>query len=308
MATLSLDWMVEDAHRLAECRHDHPFAVLGPQPLDGGGWVVRAWVPEAERVALLHGGQSVPMDTPNHPWVFEARLDQDPGSTYQLQVLRAGMQHTQHDPWAFRGEWMGELDRLLFAEGNHHHIWRKMGAHLTERDGVAGVMFCLWAPNARSVAVLGNFNNWDGRLHPMQSRLGGCWELFIPGVAAGEIYKYEIRTQQGHCYQKADPYGFRHEVRPANGSIIEPMDQGRYPWSDRSWMAERDSRNPLEQPIAVYEMHLGSWMHAGADAPYIEPDGTAPAQLPRAGRQTDPVREGPRLHPHRTAADLGAPL
>ena len=98
-----------------------------------------------------------------------------------------------------------------------------MGAHRLERDGVAGVMFCLWAPNARSVSVLGNFNGWDGRLYPMQSRLGGCWELFIPGLQAGEMYKYEIRTQQGHCYQKSDPYGFRHEVRPNHGSIVEAL-------------------------------------------------------------------------------------
>ncbi|MGA1084582.1 MAG: GlgB N-terminal domain-containing protein, partial [Vulcanococcus sp.] len=260
--------MVEDGQRLAECRHDHPHAVLGPQPLDNGQWVVRVWMPEADRVELIGAGAPQVMGTPHHPWVFEAELPSNPGSGYQVRVQRGGIEHVAHDPWAFRDEWMGDLDRHLFAEGNHHHIWQRMGAHVVSRDGVAGVMFCLWAPNARSVSVLGNFNGWDGRHHPMQSRLGGCWELFIPGLKPGEIYKYEIRSQQGHCYQKADPYGFRHEVRPDNGSVVEALEG--YNWADSTWMQERDNRNPLDQPISVYEMHLGSWMHASADQPYIE--------------------------------------
>ena len=292
--------MVDDAQRLAECRHDHPFAVLGPQPLDNGNWVVRVWMPEAERVELMVGGTAQPMATPHHPWIFEAQLPTDPGSGYQVHVLRGGIEHVAHDPWAFREEWMGELDRHLFAEGNHHHIWERMGAHVTNRNGVAGVMFCLWAPNARSVSVLGNFNSWDGRHHPMQSRLGGCWELFIPGLKPGEIYKYEVRTQDGHCYQKADPYGFRHEVRPNHGSVVEPM--AGYSWGDSAWMQERDSRNPLDQPIAVYEMHLGSWMHAAADQPYIEPDGTPRPPVPAAD-----LKPGARLLTYPELADRVIP-
>ena len=262
MPVSSLDWMVEDAQRLAECRHDHPFAVLGPQPLADGGWVVRAWVPDAEWVQWISGedpqATPLPMQTPHHPWLFEQVVDRDPGCYYRLRIRRGGIEHEEYDPWAFRDEWMGELDRHLFAEGNHHHIWQRMGAHLGERQGIAGVQFCLWAPNARSVAVLGDFNGWDGRMHPMQSRLGGCWELFIPGLASGAVYKYEVRTQQGHCYQKADPYGFRHEVRPNHGSVVCALD--KYQWSDGTWMEERDSRNPLDQPVSVYEMHLGSWL------------------------------------------------
>ena len=158
MALLSLDWMTQDGQRLAECRHDHPFSILGPQPLESGGWVVRGWMPEAERVELLVGGQSLATETPNHPWVFEAQLATNPGNGYQVRVHRGGIEHVQHDPWAQRDAWMGELDQLLFAEGNHHHIWRRMGAHLGEQGGIAGVQFCLWAPNARSVSVLGDFN------------------------------------------------------------------------------------------------------------------------------------------------------
>ncbi|MDP5122268.1 MAG: 1,4-alpha-glucan branching enzyme, partial [Cyanobium sp. MAG_04] len=300
MSLLTLNWMAEDCQRLAECRHDHPFAVLGPQPLESGGWVLRVWMPEAERVELLIDGQSLPMATPNHPWIFEAPWGSDPGSSYQVRVNRGGIEHVQPDPWSFRHEWMGELDRLLFAEGNHHHIWRRMGAHVVEHNGVKGVQFCLWAPNARSVAVLGNFNGWDGRHHPMQARVGGSWELFIPGIEPGEIYKYEVRAQNGHCYQKADPYGFRHEIRPNNGSIVESL--AGHHWQDSGWMQERDSRNPLDQPVSVYEMHLGSWMHGAADQPYIEPDGTPRAPVPAAD-----LKPGARLLTYPELADRVIP-
>ena len=300
MSLLTLNWMAEDCQRLAECRHDHPFAVLGPQPLESGGWVLRVWMPEAERVELLIDGQSLPMATPNHPWIFEAPWGSDPGTSYQVRVNRGGIEHVQPDPWSFRHEWMGELDRLLFAEGNHHHIWRRMGAHVVEHNGVKGVQFCLWAPNARSVAVLGNFNGWDGRHHPMQARVGGSWELFIPGIEPGEIYKYEVRAQNGHCYQKADPYGFRHEIRPNNGSIVESL--AGHHWQDSAWMQERDSRNPLDQPVSVYEMHLGSWMHGAADQPYIEPDGTPRAPVPAAD-----LKPGARLLTYPELADRVIP-
>ena len=288
--------MVDDALRLAECRHDHPLAILGPQPLEGGGWVVRIWMPEAEQVELLIDGQTLALTTPNHPWLFEASLENDPGSAYQARVRRGGIEHVQHDPWSFRHEWMGELDRLLFAEGNHHHIWRRMGAHATEHNGIAGVQFCLWAPNARSVSLLGDFNSWDGRHHPMQSRVGGSWELFIPGLKPGQIYKYEVRSPDGHCYQKADPYGFRHEIRPQTGSVVAELDT--YSWADATWMAERDSANPLDQPISVYEMHLGSWMHASADQPYLEADGSARAPVAAAD-----LKPGARLLTYPELAD-----
>jgi 1,4-alpha-glucan branching enzyme len=275
MSVTRLEWMAEDAQRLANCRHNHPAAILGPQQLNDGQWVVRCWMPEAQSVELLLAGEATarPTQSPHHPWIFEAAVPADPGCRYRLRVHRAGIVHEQHDPWAFRQEWMGELDRHLFAEGNHHHIWRRMGAHRGEREEVDGVQFCLWAPNASSVAVLADINGWDGRHHPMQQRLGGTWELFIPGMKVGDLYKYEIRNQSGHCYQKSDPYGFRHEVRPNTGSIVAEL--GHYNWNDDDWLDQRDGRNPIEQPISVYEMHLGSWMHGSSDDPYIEADGSA---------------------------------
>ena len=296
MAAPRLDWMVDDSVRLAECRHDYPFAVLGPQPLETGGWVVRLWMPEAERVEWLRDGQAHPMESPHHPWLFELELPHDPGCGYRVRVLRGGIEHEQHDPWAFRQEWMGDLDRHLFAQGNHHHIWRRMGAHVDQREGVAGVQFCLWAPNARSVAVLGDFNCWDGRHHPMQRRMGGCWELFIPGLDPGTIYKYEVRSQQGHCYQKSDPYAFQAEVRPNHGSVVSRLEG--YAWSDGAWIQERDHRNPLDQPIAVYEMHLGSWMHGSAADPYIEATGTPRSPVPAAD-----LKPGARLLTYAELAD-----
>jgi 1,4-alpha-glucan branching enzyme len=128
--------------------------------------------------------------------------------------------------------------------------------------------------------VIGNLNSWDGRYHPMQHRIGGIWELFVPELEEGHLYKYEIRTQDGHCYQKADPYGFQHEVRPDTSSIVSHLDG--FQWSDDTWMSSRDSRNPLDQPISVYEMHLGSWIHASADDPFIEADGTPRPPVPAA--------------------------
>ncbi len=296
MVLSRLDSIAEDAQRLAECRHDDPFALLGPQPLADGSWVVRVWMPEAERVELLLAGQRLPLDNPHHPWIFETVLEADPGSSYRIWVRRGGIEHEQHDPWAFRQEWMGEVDRHLFSEGNHHHIWRRMGAHPLEHDGVSGVQFCLWAPHARSVALLGDLNGWDGRHHPFQKRLGGCWELFVPGLKPGDVYKYEIRSPQGHCYQKADPYGFQHEVRPSTGSVIASLEG--YTWNDIGWMEERDQRDPLDQPISVYELHLGSWLHAAADAPYIEADGRARPVVPAAD-----LKPGARLLTYNELAD-----
>ena len=274
-----LNWMVQDGERLENCRHDHPFSVLGPQPGDQG-WTVRVWMPEAQKVTLLLGSKEIVTSTPNHPWIFEASTPSDPGAKYKVRVERGGITHEQHDPWAFRHEWMGEMDRHLFAEGNHHHIWQRMGAHLTQIDGISGVMFCLWAPNALSASILGDLNSWDGRHHPMQKRLGGIWELFIPGLDEGTLYKYEIRSQEGHCHQKADPYGFQHEVRPDKSSVVARL-KG-YNWSDAGWMQDRDSRDALDQPISVYEMHLGSWIHASADEPWIQPDGQPRAPVPAA--------------------------
>jgi 1,4-alpha-glucan branching enzyme len=277
--SILLDSLRDEGQRLSECRHESPFSILGPQPFKDK-WIIRIWMPEASAVELITQETKIQLQNPNHEWIFEGVLEKDPGTDYQIKVNRGGIEHVQHDPWSFRKEWMGEIDRHLFSEGNHHHIWRKMGAHLTEIDKKQGVMFCLWAPHAKSISVIGDLNSWDGRHHPMQKRLGGIWELFIPGLSEGDLYKYEIRTEKGHCYEKADPYGFQHEVRPAKSSVISKIDS--FQWNDQSWISNRDNRDPLDQPISVYEMHLGSWMHASSDEPFINSNGEHRAPVPAA--------------------------
>ena len=297
--SILLDSLKDDGQRLSECRHESPFSILGPQPFKDK-WIIRIWMPEASAVELITQGTKIQLQNPNHEWIFEGVLEKDPGSDYQIKVNRGGIEHVQHDPWSFRKEWMGEIDRHLFAEGNHHHIWRKMGAHLTEINKKQGVMFCLWAPHAKSVSVIGDLNSWDGRHHPMQKRLGGIWELFIPGLSEGDLYKYEIRTEKGHCYEKADPYGFQHEVRPAKSSVISKIDS--FQWNDQSWISNRDNRDPLEQPISVYEMHLGSWMHASSDDPFINSNGEHRAPVPAAD-----MKPGSRLLTYKELANKVIP-
>jgi len=297
--SILLDSLKDDGQRLSECRHESPFSILGPQPFKDK-WIIRIWMPEASTVELITKETRLQLQNPNHEWIFEGVVEKDPGTDYQIKVNRGGIEHIQHDPWSFRKEWMGEIDRHLFAEGNHHHIWRKMGAHITSMDKKEGVMFCLWAPHAKSVSVIGDLNSWDGRHHPMQKRLGGIWELFIPGLKAGDLYKYEIRTEKGHCYEKADPYGFQHEVRPAKSSVISKIDS--FQWNDQSWMSNRDDRNPLEQPISVYEMHLGSWMHASSDEPFINSDGEDRPPVPAAD-----MKPGSRLLTYKELANKVIP-
>ena len=297
--SILLDSLKDDGQRLSECRHESPFSILGPQPFKDK-WIIRIWMPEASQVELITQQTKIKLQNPNHEWIFEGVLEKDPGNEYQIKVNRGGIEHVQHDPWSFRKEWMGEIDRHLFAEGNHHHIWRKMGAHLTEIDKKQGVMFCLWAPHAKSVSVIGDLNSWDGRHHPMQKRLGGIWELFIPGLSEGDLYKYEIRTEKGHCYEKADPYGFQHEVRPAKSSVISKIDS--FQWNDQSWISNRDNRDPLEQPISVYEMHLGSWMHASSDDPFINSNGEHRAPVPAAD-----MKPGSRLLTYKELANKVIP-
>jgi len=297
--SILLDSLRDDGQRLSECRHESPFSILGPQPFKDK-WIIRIWMPEASAVELIIKEKKIQLQNPNHEWIFEGVIEKDPGTDYQIKVNRGGIEHVQNDPWSFRKEWMGEIDRHLFAEGNHHHIWRKMGAHLTEIDKKQGVMFCLWAPHAKSVSVIGDLNSWDGRHHPMQKRLGGIWELFIPGLSEGDLYKYEIRTEKGHCYEKADPYGFQHEVRPAKSSVISKIDS--YQWNDQSWISNRDNTDPLEQPISVYEMHLGSWMHASSDDPFINSNGEHRAPVPAAD-----MKPGSRLLTYKELADKVIP-
>ena len=277
--TIQADWIKSEAINLENCCNDNPLKILGPHFYEEQ-WVIRVWMPEADEVKINFKNNTYKTESINHKWLFEAILPENPNHNYEINISRGGITHTQHDPWSYREEWMGEVDRHLFAEGNHHHIWEKMGAHLIEEKNQKGVMFCIWAPNAKSISIIGDINSWDGRHHPMQKRLGGIWELFMPSMQEGDTYKYEIRTQQGHIYEKADPYGFLHEIRPQNGSIVSKLKN--FNWNDSSWISNRDSSSQINKPISVYEMHLGSWLHESTDNKYIEDNGEPRDPVPAA--------------------------
>lgn len=184
---------------------------------------------------------------------------------YQLRVTRKnGELHQFFDPYAFLPT-LGDQDLYLFNEGNEHRLYEKLGAHLRTIDGVRGVSFAVWAPNAQRVSVVGNFNGWDGHYHPMRM-LGasGVWELFVPGLGAGELYKFEIWDVRGHIRIKTDPFGTYFEAPPGNAAIVH--DPHTHTWNDGEWMQRRAAQaGKLDQPMSIYEVHLGSWKRNTAD-------------------------------------------
>ena len=157
-----------------------------------------------------------------------------------------------------------DFDLHLIGEGTHYKNYEKLGAHVREVKGVNGVHFAVWAPNAEGVCVIGDFNGWDGISHRMRM-LGssGIWEIFIPGLFEGEIYKFNIQSKSGEILEKADPYAFRSEIRPKSASIVHDID--KYTWNDAKWLSEREHHNALDAPISMYEVHLGSWMRVPED-------------------------------------------
>ena len=246
--------------------HHDPFHVLGPHKVESGGETkaaIRAFLPRAQGVSVIFDGQSQahPAERLRPEGFFEAVL---PFSgvfppRYRLRVTyRDGHAEEIEDPYRFPAQ-LGELDLHLIGEGTHYLKYERLGAHDRTVDGVHGVLFALWAPNARRVSVVGDFNHWDGRVHPMRNRgASGIWELFLPGVAEGEIYKFEILSNAiGTVQLKADPYAFYSEVRPKTGSIV--YDIHSYEWNDDEWVDRRENHNWLAAPVSIYEVHLGSW-------------------------------------------------
>ncbi len=251
--------------KIVNAQHDDPFHVLGAHPARIGGRpavAIRAFLPEAARVRVLSGSPQMPLPMRKiHPAgfyeaVFEGR---DQLFRYRLQLANdAGDTWEIEDPYSF---WpvLSDFDLYLLGEGSHLEAFEKLGAHPWECGGVSGVLFAVWAPNASRVSVVGDFNAWDGRRHPMRSRVGpGIWELFIPGLQEGVRYKYEVRSRSGdYVAQKSDPFGFFSEVRPNTASIVRRVD--RYNWGDSKWMSERAQNKDPDRPMTTYEVHLGSW-------------------------------------------------
>ncbi|MEF3046692.1 1,4-alpha-glucan branching protein GlgB [Pseudotabrizicola sp. L79] len=245
------------ARAIIEGRHGDPFSVLGLHKR-GKTWVVTVFAPGAERLWVLTGKAK---ETEAQAWgegLFLCPLPRK--AAYRLRAEGHGTRWDWDDPFRF-GPVLGEMDEYLLGEGTHKRLWQVLGAHLISHDGVAGTHFAVWAPNADRVSVVGDFNIWDGRRHPMRRRgPTGVWEIFIPGLGEGTTYKYEIIGQGGQALPlKADPVGFGSEHPPANASVVRPI-SGEF--HDADWMATRGPRQTIDAPISVYEVHLGSWRRA----------------------------------------------
>jgi len=263
--------------RIAAVEEPDPHRVLGAHE-EGGSVVVRVFRPDALEITVVPADPSIPPSSLErvHPGgVFEARV---PGARiplrYRLRIRRSLDVLEIADPYTFWPS-LGEMDLHLAAEGTHERIDRHLGAHLREMDGELGTAFAVWAPNARRVSVVGSFNGWDGRYHAMRRLGGGFWEIFIPGVGEGALYKFEILTPKGELILKADPYGRAMELRPDTASKVY---QSRYRFTDDAWMEARAKRAHGRQPMNIYEVHLGSWRRVRRKA---GEEGMAPPGQPR---------------------------
>ncbi len=250
------DGLSAEISRLISGQHDNPHRLLGRHK-DDGTMVVTALRPTAKAMrVLVAGGGRIDMEEVHEGVLFSAVVPQA-AAGYRMEAdYPTGVTVTFDDPYRFEPT-LGEVDVHLLSEGKHRRLWQVLGAHPREIDGVAGTSFAVWAPNARSVRVVGEFNLWDGRLHPMRS-LGssGIWELFLPGAGPGARYKFEVLTGAGHLTLKADPVAFATQEPPATDSIVT---ESAHEWGDEDWLARRDKQDWLDQPVSIYELHLGSW-------------------------------------------------
>ena len=262
--------------------HGDPFAVLGPHGVEGGV-AIRAFVPDAEAVTVIARDTNEPLaelERIHDAGFFAGTVE---GRSLPLDYRLHARRH--HDGWVFEDPYrfaplIGEIDNYLIGEGSHQRLWERLGAHCVEHQGVWGVHFAVWAPNARRVSVVGDFNQWDGRRHPMRLHPGGAavWEMFLPSLAEGTVYKYEILGADGTLLPlKADPFGFGGEMRPKNASVVRRIDN--FAWSDADWRATRRARQTIDAPVSIYEVHLGSWRRGG-DNRFLSYDELADQLIP----------------------------
>ena len=256
----------QSINKLLQGKHSAPFKVLGMHefsPQKGKKAIaVRAILPEAGQVFVVDvkKQQRYPMDCLDDRGMFEAVFSRRRKFfSYQLEIHeQEGDSYRIHDAYAFP-PLLSEEDLQAFQEGRHTSIYDILGSHPLERDGISGTLFAVWAPNAKRVSVIGAFNHWDGCRHLMNLRTPwGVWELFIPGIEAGTHYQYEILSQDDHILTKSDPYAFCFEQPPDNSSIVVEMNH--FEWDDHAWLDQRAAVDPLQTPLSVYEVHLGSWL------------------------------------------------
>lgn len=252
----AINWMEVDA--LVQGKHNNPHHILGMHECIDDVFI-NVYLPDAKVVTAIETAtkKKYTLVSERVPGFFSVVIKDKKKFDYKLNVrFDDGQEITYIDPYIFEPV-IDPIDVSLFNEGEHYSIYEKMGAHPMTVDGVEGVLFAVWAPNAERVSVCGNFNNWDGRRHPMRKLdYSGIFELFIPGKYVGEIYKYEICAKSGNVFMKSDPYAFSGELRPANASRIVDLS---YKWKDAKWIAERENSKPTEKPMNIYEMHLGAW-------------------------------------------------
>ena len=276
MAT-SLSSDIIDA--IVDGRHADPFSVLGLHEA-GDALVVRTFIPGADSVDVItREGTLLASLTRRHPaGFFEGTISGR--APYRLRASNSADTWIFDDPYAY-GPILGPVDDWLIGEGTHAKLYDGLGAHVVAHEGVDGVHFAVWAPNAERVSVVGDFNHWDGRRHAMRRRLGtGVWEIFVPALTEGTLYKYEVIGAGGQLLPlKADPVGFGAELRPSTASIVR--DTTRFAWTDEAWMKARDARDHRRTPMSIYEIHLGSWQR-GDNNRWLSYDELGDALIPYA--------------------------
>lgn len=269
-----IDAMINDhLHKLMTASHYDPFQYLGVHftGKNGDRVIIRTFQPHGSAVTLISGSQEMEMVKRHESGLFEVELDRrwfpDPHLdpyTYQFRITyHSGFCHTINDPYRFLPQ-LEETDRYLFNFGTNYRLYDHLGAHKVMLSSIEGTIFRVWAPSAASVSIVGNFNGWDDRVHPMRT-LGdsGIWELFLPGIGDGELYKFKIRTQSGHALEKSDPFQFQGELRPRTASIVTDLND--YQWHDAAWQSQKAACSPYDKPITIYELHPGSWKRDPAD-------------------------------------------
>jgi 1,4-alpha-glucan branching enzyme len=275
------DWRAQkaDVDAVLAARQDDPFAVLGPHEF-AEGWAIRVFAPGAETVrAVTRAGQTIAELERREGDFFEGLaqgLQRRPA--YRLEAANQKARWSFEDPYAF-GPALGPIDDHLLVEGTHQQLYKRLGAQIVTHEGVAGVLFALWAPDALRVSVVGDFNQWDGRRCQMRKRIdSGLWEIFAPGLTIGAVYKYEIVSREGALLPlKADPFGFAAEMRPSTASVV--ADTEHFSWTDADYLERRIHGDPRRKPMSIFEVHLGSWRR-GHENRFLTYDELADSLIP----------------------------